>query len=140
VREQVPQREAVAHLGVQVEQALLERDHAGNSDERLGQRREREQRVGPDRLVAAALAHASAPLREHARGIDDDRCNARDEALRHPVVDRCERRLHGGHRSGWRRFRDICQARPWEVPILLIQWSLESRIKWYEERQWLQPA
>ena len=72
VREQVAQREAVAHLGVEVEQALLERDHAGRGDERLGQRGEREQRVRPDRLVAAALAHAGVALGEQAAGVHDD--------------------------------------------------------------------
>ena len=102
------QREAVAHLGIQVEQALFECDHAGRRDERLGQRGEGEQRVRPCELVAAALADARVALGEHAALVHDDGRDPRHQAVRHPIVDPGERFLHTGHRSGWCRFRDIC--------------------------------
>ena len=107
MRQQVAQREGVAHVGVEVEQALLERDHAGRSHERLRQGRESEQRARPDGVVTAALAHAGIALRKHAAGVHDDCRDARHEAIRNPAVDRCERFLHTSHGSGCARFRNI---------------------------------
>ena len=42
------------------------------ADERLGQRRQREQRVRPDRLVPAALAYAGVAFRNQTAALVDD--------------------------------------------------------------------
>ena len=87
------QREAVAHLPVEIQELLLYGAQARGRGERLGQRGEREPRVGADR-VAGDARETGVGLVEHARAIDDRGGDGRDGAGVHPGASEVEWRAH----------------------------------------------
>ncbi len=94
VRQQVAEREPVAHLLVELEEALLDGAHARGGSQRLRQRREREARPGTDRLVPARDAHAGVRLVDHPGSIDDAGGGTRHRSGVNPGAHEVERRSH----------------------------------------------